>query len=305
MNFTINTLKKVKVVVIKMNENKTNINWYPGHMKKTKDEIRSKLPLIDLVLEVIDARMPFSSKIKDLDELIGNKKRILVVTKYDLCDTKKTEEWLNDYEKQGYLIARCELLTGKGIKELLHLCETIFQEENEKRKQKGMKERSIRALIVGVPNVGKSTLINQLVGKKAVNVGNRPGVTKNVGWIRIHQKIELLDTPGILWPKLEDQEGAHILAIFSSIKEEILDKEELAIFAISLLEKQYPKAYYARYDLKENMELVEQLEQIGKKRGALMRGGVVDYEKVYGILLQDIKNNAFGPITLDIRGKER
>ena len=243
--------------------------------------------------------MPYSSKIKDLDDLIGSKKRILVVTKYDLCDKEKTEKWLKYYESQGYFIVRCELLTGKGVKELLNLCEKLFQEENEKRISKGMKERSVRALIVGVPNVGKSTLINQLVGKKATSVGNRPGVTKNVGWIRINQKIELLDTPGILWPKLEDQEGAHILAILSSIKEEVLDREDLACFALSLLEEQYKEKLYQRYDLEEGMELVEQLDQIGIKRGALMRGGIVDYEKVYGIILQDIKNNAFGPITLD------
>ncbi len=279
--------------------NKSVINWYPGHMKKTKDEIKNKLSLIDIVLEVIDARMPHSSKIKDLDDLIGSKKRILVVTKYDLCDKEKTEKWLKYYERQGYFIVRCELLTGKGVKELLNLCEKLFQEENEKRISKGMKERSVRALIVGVPNVGKSTLINQLVGKKATSVGNRPGITKNVGWIRINQKIELLDTPGILWPKLEDQEGAHILAILSSIKEEVLDREDLACFALSLLEEQYKDKLYQRYDLEEGMELVEQLDQIGIKRGALMRGGIVDYEKVYGIILQDIKNNAFGPITLD------
>ncbi len=282
-----------------MNENKTNINWYPGHMKKTRDEIKEKLSFIDIVLEVIDARMPFSSKIKDIDTLIKDKPRILIFTKYDLCDVKKTEQWISYYESKGYLVCRCDLLKGKGVEEVITTCETIYEKEKQKRIAKGLKQRSMRALIIGVPNVGKSTFINQLVGKKATSVGNRPGVTKHVGWIRMHPKIELLDTPGILWPKLDDQLGAHILAILSSIKEDILDKEELACFALELLEKEYKDALYYRYTLKDDMNLMEKLDQIGRKRGALMRGGMIDYEKVYGIILQDIKEGAFGPITLD------
>lgn len=275
------------------------INWYPGHMKKTREEIKAKLPLIDVVIEVLDARMPISSKMKDVDELVGNKPKILVFTKYDLCDKKKTEEFIQKYEEKGYLTCRCDLLKGTGVKELLSSCEKVFQTENEKRKSKGMKKRSIRALIVGVPNVGKSTLINQLVGRRATTVGNRPGVTKNVGWIRINKKMELLDTPGILWPKLEDQEGARVLAVLSSIKEEILDREELAMFTLELLEKEYKEELYQRYDLEEGLDFIEKLEHIGKKRGAMMKGGLVDYEKVYNIILQDLKNSAFGPITLD------
>ncbi len=282
-----------------MNENKTNINWYPGHMKKTKDEIKSKLPLVDIILEVIDARMPYSSKIKDMDTLIQNKPKILVFTKYDLCDIKKTEEWIKYYEQKGFIVCKCDLLTGKGVQEIIPTCENLFQEENEKRKAKGMKERNIRVMIIGVPNVGKSTLINRLVGRKATSVGNRPGVTKNIGWIRIHKKVELLDTPGILWPKLEDQEGAHILAILSSIKEEILDKESLACYALDLLEKEYKTSLQERYGIEENMDIIEKLDTIGKKRGALIKGGEVDYEKVYGIILQDIRTGALGRLTLD------
>ncbi len=281
------------------NENKTNINWYPGHMKKTKEQIQANLNLIDVIIEVLDARMPFSSKIKDLDEILLKKPRILVFTKYDLCDQDKTKKFIEFYQQQGYIVCCCDLMKGMGIKKIIDSCEQLFQKENEQRKKKGMKERSVRALIVGVPNVGKSTLINRLVGKKATAVGNRPGITKQVSWIRINPKIELLDTPGILWPKLEDQYSAHILALFSSIKEEILEKEELAVFALSILEEQYKDSLYHRYSFEENLDLVEKLDQIAKKRGAIMRGGIIDYEKVYHIILQDLRTGAFGPITLD------
>ena len=229
---------------------KTNINWYPGHMAKTKREIREKINLIDIIYEVIDARMPISSKIKDIDDLIKDKPRILIMTKYDLCDKNETDKFISYYEKLGYKVIPVDLTSNKNVKKVLKLSENVSKELNEKRKTKGLKPRNLRALIIGIPNVGKSTLINRLVGKKATGVGNKPGFTKSLSWIRINKCIDLLDSPGILWPKLEDQYEARILAILSSIKEEILNKEDLALFAIDILTKLYKEQLESRYILK-------------------------------------------------------
>ncbi len=281
--------------------NKSVINWYPGHMAKTRREMKEKMSLIDVVYEVIDARMPLSSRIIDLDDLVRGKPRILVVTKYDLCDKKETDLILDDYQKQGFSVIPVDLLTGKNVLEIVSVTKKIMTEMNEKRKSKGMKPRSVRALIVGSPNVGKSTLINRLVGKKATAIGNRPGVTKNLGWIRIHKDIELLDTPGILWPKFENQRQAHILACFSAIKEEILDVEELVRFILEIMMKYYPDRVLERYGLEsiDFSDLESSFSLIAKKRGALGKGGLPDYAKVYQLILRDFKDGMFGPITLD------
>ena len=283
-----------------MNENKTNINWYPGHMAKTKREIKEKLNLIDIVYEVIDARMPISSKIVDIDELIGNKKKILIMTKYDMCDKVETDKFINYYESIGYSVIPVDLINGNDKNKIIEKSKEIMIEEFKKREAKGLKPRSIRSLIVGVPNVGKSTLINKLVGKNVAGVANRPGHTKVLSWIRINKDIELLDSPGILWPKLENQENAHILAALSSIKEEILDKESLACFILSKMMELYPKNLFDRYGLEEIDETYEEaFLTIAKKRGALSRGGYADYEKVANIVINDLKNGLLGKITLD------
>ena len=280
--------------------NKIGINWYPGHMAKTKREIKEKLDLIDIVYEVIDARMPRSSKIVDIDDLIKNKPRILIMTKYDLCDKVETNKFIQDYEKKGYYVIPVDLISGSNVHKIVDVSLTMIKEENEKRKLKGLKPRNIRALILGVPNVGKSTLINRLVGRKSAGVGNRPGFTKSLSWIRIHKNIDLLDTPGILWPKLEDQEAAHILACFSSIKEEILNQDDIASFILKKLFTLYPEALEKRYGITElTDDLIETYDMIASKRGALSKGGVADYDKVSRIILQDFKQGAFGPITFD------
>lgn len=282
------------------NENQTNINWYPGHMAKTKREIKEKLNLIDVVYEVIDARMPLSSKIADIDDLIKNKPKILIMTKYDLCDKKETDKFIKYYEEKGYQVIPVDLMSGLNVKKIIDASEVVLKEENEKRKLKGLKPRNIRALILGVPNAGKSTLINRLVGRKSAGVGNKPGFTKSLSWIRIHKDIDLLDTPGILWPKLEDQESAHILACFSSIKEEILNEDQIASFILRKLYELYPQSLENRYGITEfDDDLIEVYDTIAARRGALTKGGVADYEKVSNLIIRDFKNGYFGPITFD------
>ena len=284
-----------------MNENKTNINWYPGHMAKTKREIKEKLDLIDIVYEVIDSRMPISSKIVDIDELIKNKPRILIATKYDLCDKSVTDKILDNYKKDGYIVVNVNLKENKNTNLILEETKKIANDINNKRIQKGMKPRKIRVLVVGVPNAGKSTLINRLVGKKAVVVGDRPGVTKSLGWIRIGETIELLDSPGILWPKIENQTHAYNLACLSSIKEEILNLDDIALYILKTMNELYPDKLKERYGIDnfdiENIEDI--LYNIGKKRGALVRGGVVDYDKVYNLIVRDLKDGLLGNITFD------
>lgn len=278
---------------------KTNINWYPGHMAKTKKQISNMLNLIDIVFEVIDARMPFSSKIVDIDQLIKDKPRILVMTKYDLCDKTWTDKFVKYYETMGYNVVCCDLMKGNAIK-VLELTENTVKTINNKRLNNGMKERVARALVVGVPNAGKSTLINKLVGKKSAGVGNKPGFTKGLSWIRVNKSIELLDSPGILWPKIENQESALVLASFSSIKEEVLNVDEVASFILKKLYELYPDRLKERYGIsKLSCDLVEEYELIAKKRGALSRGGLVDYEKVSNIIIRDLKNGYFGPVTFD------
>ena len=280
--------------------NNSQIQWYPGHMAKTRREISEKLNLIDIVYEVIDARMPKSSKIVDIDDLIKNKPKLLIMTKYDLCDKNETNKFIKYYEELGYQVIPVDLMTGTNVSKIIDASEVVLKEENEKRKSKGLKPRNIRALILGIPNAGKSTLINRLVGKKSAGVGNKPGFTKSLSWIRIHKNIDLLDTPGILWPKIEDQEAALILASFSSIKEEIINEDQIASFILRKLYELYPKALEERYGIVDlDEDLIDAYDMIASRRGALTKGGVADYERVSRIILQDFKNGYFGPVTFD------
>ena len=283
-------------------DDKKTINWYPGHMAKTKREISEKLNLIDVVYEVVDARMPLSSKIVDINDLIKDKPRIMVMTKYDLCDKTETDKIIKYYESTGYKVIPVDLMNNNnaGVKKIIDATNEIMVGVNNKRKEKGLMPRAGRVLIVGIPNAGKSTLINRLVGKKAAGVGNTPGFTKSLSWIRINKDLELLDSPGILWPKMEDQEAAHILACLSSIKEEILNIDSIAIFILNKLFELYPEKLEERYGITElDEDYIETYDMIASRRGALSRGGVADYEKVSNIIVRDLKNGYFGDITLD------
>ncbi len=281
-----------------MNENKMNINWYPGHMAKTKREISEKIGLIDIVFEVIDARIPYSSKNKDIDNLIKNKPRVLIMTKIDLCDMDVTLKWKEYYEKLGYKVILIDLINGYNRKIIDDNIKDLVSDVNDKRRKKGLKERRIRILILGIPNVGKSTLINRLVGKKATNVGNKPGVTKQLEWIRISNTMELLDTPGILWPKLDDNEVALNLACMTAIKEEILDLDDVCVYVINKLFKLYPLNIKKRYGVDNNDDIVSTLDLIGKKIGAL-RNGEIDYDRVYRTVLKDLRDGYLGKVTFD------
>mgnify|MGYP000942064208 CR=1 FL=1 len=283
-----------------MNENKININWYPGHMAKTKRLISENISYIDVVYEVLDARIPYSSKIKDIDNYIKDKPRIIVMTKIDLCDMVETNKWIKYYEDLGYKVIGMNLEHKPDIKGLINLTESVMEEANSRREAKGMLKRKTRVLIVGIPNAGKSTLINRLVGKKTTNVGNKPGVTKSLDWIRINEKLELLDTPGILWPKLEDEKVAFNLASLTAIKEEVLPIYAVVEYIINTLFTLYPQVLKERYGLEEvNDDIIEVLDYIGKRRGCLIKGGEIDYDKVVSIIINEIKDGTIKNITFD------
>ena len=281
--------------------NKNVINYFPGHMAKTRREIVEKLKLIDIIYEVVDARIPYSSRIIDIDELIKDKPKIIIMTKKDLCDLSKTNKWINYYNEHGYNVILLDLINDKNINEIYDVTNKVLSSLNEKRKNQGLKERRFRALIMGVPNVGKSTLINKITGKKAVNVGDKPGVTKNISWIRINDKLDLMDTPGILWPKIEDENVAYNLASFSAIKEEILPIDEVACYILKYMFYNYPKALEERYGITtfDEDDYTENYEIIGRKRGCIIKGNEVDYNKVSTLIVRDLRNGYLGGVTFD------
>ena len=277
---------------------KVVINWYPGHMAKTKREIKEKIDLIDIVFEVIDARIPYSSKNKDIDNMVGGKPRVIIMTKIDLCDMDKTSKWIKYYENKGFTVIPMDLINNANTKIIFDKIKPLIDEVNNKRVSKGLKPRRTRILVLGIPNVGKSTLINRLVGRKATNVGNKPGVTKNLEWIRINDKVELLDTPGMLWPRLDDDIVAHNLASMTAIKEEILEKDDIAIYIINKMLELYEDNIRNRYNISEKEDIVIILDQIGQKIGAI-RNNETDYDRVCTKVIKDLQDGYLGKITFD------
>lgn len=277
-----------------------NVQWYPGHMTKAKRMMQEDMKLIDLVIELVDARIPYSSRNPDIDSLAGNKSRVLLLNKADLADDKKNKLWAQHYREKGCFVLEINSKTRSGMKQLSLLVREACQEKIERDRRRGIKNRPIRAMVAGIPNVGKSTFINTFVGQSCTKTGNRPGVTKGKQWIRVNKELELLDTPGILWPKFEDPLVGQHLAFIGSINDEILQTEELALSLISLLQKIYPQALQDRYQLAGEQEAPVVLEEICKRRGCYKKGMEPDYHKAAGLLLDEFRNGQMGKMTLEI-----
>ena len=291
---------------------KINLNWYPGHMAKTRREIIEDLKLIDVVIELLDSRIPLSSRNPDIEEITKNKDRIIVLNKRDLSDKKENDKWVNYFKENGLIAIECDSNSGRGINEVLHAIEKLKEKELQEYASKGRIGRKIRAMILGIPNVGKSSFINRVSKTNRLEVGNKPGVTKKKQWIRINDKIELLDTPGVLWPKFDNEKVALNLAYTGSIKDEILPQTEIAYQLLKYLLENYKGNIAERYKLsidyideilsqnqQENFNIYEIMQEIGKKRGAIVSGGQVDDEKVARIILDDFRSGKLGKITLE------
>ena len=284
-----------------LRDDNLHINWYPGHMKKTKDLVRDNLKLVDVVVELLDARIPFSSKNPDIDKLAGNKPRVVILNKSDLADKSKLDMWIRYYKNQGIKAIPVDTLKGVGVNRLVEECKNVVKDKMNALKEKGRKERPVRVMIVGVPNVGKSSIINKLTGRKSAVTGDKPGVTKGKQWVRLKGNLELLDTPGILWPKFEDQEVALNLAFCRSIKDEILDIETLALRLIRKLMKIEPQKLKERYKLENLGETdIETMDMIGRKRGFITGRKELDYTRIATTVLNEFRDGKIGKISLEV-----
>ena len=281
-----------------MKMNNSQIQWYPGHMAKTKRELKERMNLIDCIYEIIDARMPLSSKIKDIDDILRDKPRILIMTKKDLCDLDTTNKWVKKYEDDSYRVILVDLNSNNDYKKIIEVTKELMRNVQEKRKNQGLKEKEIKVGVVGVPNVGKSTLINKLAGRKVASVGNKPGVTKQVNWLKTNCGLLLLDTPGILWPKIEDNEEALNLASTATIKTEILNMTDIGGYLVSFLKNYYPHILEERYKIEVSKDPNEVFVSIAKKIGA-MSNGETDYEKVSLRLYNDVVSGKIKGVTFD------
>ena len=276
-----------------------NFQWYPGHMTKAKRQMQEDIKLIDLVIELVDARIPLSSRNPDIDELGKNKYRLILMNKADLADRKATEQWSAFFKKKGYYVVSLDARSKNGMKSITDIIMEACKEKMERDRKRGIKNRPVRAMVVGIPNVGKSTFINSYAGKACAKTGNKPGVTKGKQWIRLNKSVELLDTPGILWPKFEDQEVGMRLAYIGSIKDDILNIEELALGLIGYLQEFYPAAIRERYNVEEELKPLDILTAVAKARGCLKKGEELDYEKASRLLLEEFRSGKLGKVTLE------
>ena len=276
-----------------------NFQWYPGHMTKAKRQMQEDIKLIDLVIELVDARIPLSSRNPDIDELGKNKYRLILMNKADLADRNATEQWSAFFKKKGYYVVSLDARSKNGMKSITEIIMEACKEKMERDRKRGIKNRPVRAMVVGIPNVGKSTFINSYAGKACAKTGNKPGVTKGKQWIRLNKGVELLDTPGILWPKFEDQQVGIRLACVGSIKDDILNMEELALWLIDYLRENYKGILAERYQITEEGTSVEVLEAIARARGCLKKQEELDYAKASLILFDDFRSGKMGRITLE------
>lgn len=273
-----------------------NINWYPGHMKKTRELIEENLKLVDLVIEVVDARIPVSSRNPIIDQLVGGKRRVIILNKSDLSDPSANEEWKEKFKKDGNMVVTMNCMKGQGSQQLMKLLASLQAEKNEGQ----IRNKPLRMMIVGVPNVGKSSLINRLTGRKSAKTGDRPGVTRGKQWLSLASGMQLLDTPGILWPKFEDPKAGLDLAFCGSIKDEILDVSDLALELVKVLQDKYPDNLIARYKIEAICETpLETMEAIARKRGFILAGKRIDYERCARTLLDEFRGGLIGNITLE------
>lgn len=276
------------------------INWYPGHMKKTHDLIKQNLKLVDCVVELLDARMPYSSKNPIFEELIGNKTKVVALNKADLADPVSLQAWVEDYRRCGIEAVPIDAIHGKGISNLLAAVKRASQDLTDKLERQNRKQRAIRMMIIGIPNVGKSSLINNLAGSKSAKTGNRPGVTKGKQWVRVKNDIELFDTPGILWPKIEDQYVGLNLAFTGSIKDEILPLEEIALYFVRDTLHQYKENFETRYNVEiDPDEPLKAIEDIAIRRGCIQSKHSVDYQRVSRLILDEFRRGIIGQISLE------
>ncbi|KUO75488.1 MAG: ribosome biogenesis GTPase YlqF [Clostridia bacterium BRH_c25] len=279
-----------------------NIQWYPGHMVKAKRKIAEDLKLVDIVIELLDARIPMSSRNPEVDEIVGNKKRIIVLNKSDLADPAVNRKWVDYFNQENTKVILANSVSGTGLKDVLAASKQLMKEKLDKLKSKGLLVKTVRALIIGIPNVGKSTFINKLAGRSVAQTGDRPGVTKAKQWIKVSPELELLDTPGILWPKFEDERVGMCLAFTGAIKDEILDVNELAQRLLEVLTSKFPNKLKARYkleDIQPDMAPEELLKAIGRKRGCIIAGGEIDIQRASVMLLDEFRGGKIGNITLE------